>query len=625
MKRWFEFILHVPRVAILLTGVLPWTLTSENAPLRRAAVDRLPGVSLGYAIGTSPYTPFKGGIASFSSFVAASPGMKSSAEKPTVTFVDVTEPSGLHFLHRNSATPNKYLMETMTGGVAIFDYDQDGWMDIFFVNGAMLKNPQPDNEVPDKTSPEFWNRLFRNNHDGTFTDVTEKAGLQGRGYGMGVASADYDNDGFPDLFVTNFGDCILYHKNGNGTFSDVTAQAKIKVEGWATSAGFFDYDRDGFLDIFVCRYLQYTYSGNIYCGEKKPGARAYCHPDNFKPISNVLLRNNGDGTFSDVSQATQIKSSEGKGLGVAFADFNNDGLPDITVANDSYQQFLFKNNGNGTFTEMGVIAGVGYTEDGKTFAGMGTDFVDVDDDGFPDIVTTALSNESYAFFRNNGDESFTYATLVSNLGEITRLFAGWGLHVFDYDNDGSKDLFLANGHVMDNISLSQPHLNYMQKPLLVKRTGNKFVDVSSVSGSVFTQVWASRGAAFGDLDNDGDLDIVVSNCDGPAYVIRNDGGNKNHWIGVELRGIKSNRDGIGSQVILKTESGKVQYNQATTTGSYLSANDRRVFFGLGSEAKVRQIRILWPSGIEQILSDPTPDQFLKVEEQGEVNRKSSGS
>jgi enediyne biosynthesis protein E4 len=442
---------------------------------------------------------------------------------------------------------------------------------------------------------------------------------------MGVAAADYDNDGFTDLFVTNFGDCILYHNNGNGTFSDVSAQAKIKVDGWATSAGFFDYDRDGCLDLFVCRYVQYTFSGNIYCGEKRPGARAYCHPDNFKPISNVLLKNNGDGTFTDVSQTSRVKASEGKGLGVAFADFNNDGWPDISVANDSYQQFLFKNNGDGTFTEMGVIAGVGYTEDGKTFAGMGTDFVDLDDDGFPDILTTTLSNESYAFFQNNGDESFTYATLISNLGEITRLFAGWGLHIFDYDNDGSKDLFLANGHVMDNIAVTQPHLTYMQKPLLLKRVGKKFVDVSSSSGSVFAQAWASRGAAFGDLDNDGDLDIVVSNCDGPAYFVRNDGGNKNHWIGLELRGVKSNRDGIGSRIMLTTGSGKVQHNQVTTTASYLSANDRRVFFGLGDETKVKQIRILWPSGIEQVLTDPRSDQILKVEERLEGGSKTTGS
>ena len=540
-----------------------------------------------------------------------------------VTYVDVTSASGLHFLHRNSATSSKYLIESATGGVALLDYDSDGWLDVFFVNGAKLKDPQPDAEIPEKSSPEFWNRLFKNNHDGTFTDVTEKAGLQGRGYGMGVAAADYDNDGFTDLYVTNYADSILYHNNGNGSFTDVTAKAKIKTEGWTTSAGFFDYDKDGYLDLFVCRYVQWSFAGNIYCGEKKPGGRAYCHPDNFKPISNYLFRNNGDGTFTDVSEPSRIKASEGKGLGVAFADFNNDGLLDISVANDSYQQFLFKNNGNRTFTEMGVIAGVGYTEDGKTFAGMGTDFVDIDDDGLPDIVTTALSNESYAFFHNNGDESFTYATLTSNLGEITRLFAGWGMRIFDYDNDGSKDLFLANGHVMDNIELTQPHLRYMQKPLLLKKAGKKFVDVSSTSGTVFNQVWASRGAAFGDLDNDGDIDIVVSNCNGPAYYIRNEGGNKNHWIGLDLRGIKSNRDGIGARITLTSESGKVQHNHVSTTASYLSANDRRVFFGLGEETKIKQIRIQWPSGIEQVISDPKPDQVVKAEERAEGKLKVS--
>ncbi len=548
----------------------------------------------------------------------------SNERNSPVVFTDVTEASGLRFLHRNSATSNKYLMETMTGGVAVLDYDGDEWMDVFFVNGAKLKDPQPDGELLDKSSPEFWNRLFRNNRDGSFTDVTEKAGLQGRGYGLGVAAADYNNDGFPDLFVTNYGECILYRNNGDGTFADVTAQAGTKVEGWPTSAGFFDYNNDGHLDLFVCRYVQWNFAGNIYCGTKKPGGRAYCHPDNFKPISNYLFKNNGDGTFRDVSHASGIKASEGKGLGVAFADFNNDSHMDISVANDSYQQFLFKNEGNGTFTEMAVIAGAGYTEDGKTFAGMGTDFVDIDDDGFPDIVTSALSNESYAYFHNNGDESFSYATLISNLGEITRLFAGWGLRILDYDNDGVKDLFLANSHVMDNIEATQPHLSYLQKPLLLKRTGKKFMDVSASSGEVFNRLWASRGAAFGDLDNDGDVDIVVSNCNGPAYFIRNDGGNKNHWIALELRGTKSNRDGIGAKVKLISESGKIQYNHATTTASYLSAIDKRLFFGLGDEKTIKEIRIQWSSGIEQVIVNPAMDQFLKVEEKEEGKPKVSG-
>jgi hypothetical protein len=531
-----------------------------------------------------------------------------------VRYVDVTESSGLRFLHYNSPTSSKFLIETMSGGVAIFDYDNDGWQDVFFVNGAKLTEKQTDNDPLDKSSPECWNRLFRNKGDGTFLDVTAKAGLRGTGYGMGVAAADYDNDGHTDLLLTNYGGVILYRNNGDGTFSDATAAAQLKVEGWATSAGFVDYDNDGDLDLLICRYAVWNFAANIYCGAKTEGGRSYCHPDNFKPITNLLFRNNGDGTFTGVSQASKIAQSAGKGLGVAFADFNNDGWIDISVANDSYQQFLFKNRSDGTFEEVGVLSGVGYTEDGKTFAGMGTDFSDIDDDGFPDIVTTALSNESYAYFHNNGDESFTYATLFSSLGEITRLFSGWGVRIFDYDNDGVKDLFLANSHVMDNIEVTQPHLRYKQKPLLLKRAGRKFSDVSENSGEVFRQTWASRGAAFGDLDNDGDIDIVVSNCGGPAYAIRNEGGNRNHWLALDLRGSKSNRDGIGAKIKLTATSGKVQYNLVTTAASYLSANDRRAFFGLGGETSVKEIEITWPGGGKQVVANPAVDQFLKVEE-----------
>jgi len=535
-------------------------------------------------------------------------------EQAPVRYVDITTHSNLRFLHRNSATPSKFLIETMTGGVALFDYDNDGWLDVFFVNGAKLRDNQTDQAPLEKPGEEFWNRLFRNNHDGTFVDVTTKAGLQGTGYGMGAATGDYDNDGDTDLFVTNYGTGVLYRNNGDGTFSDATASSKLAAQGFLTSAGFFDYNHDGNLDLFVCRYMEWNFASNIYCGSKTEDGRSYCHPDNFKPISNLMFRNNGDGTFVDASRASRIADSPGKSLGLAFADFNNDGLLDISVANDSYQQFLFKNMGKGEFQEMAVLAGTGYTEDGKSFAGMGTDFADLDDDGFPDIVTTALSNESYAYFRNNGDESFTYATLVSSLGEITRLLAGWGMRIFDYDNDGSKDLFLANSHVMDNIEKNQPHLRYFQKPLLLKHVAKKFRDVSAASGEVFQRDWASRGAAFGDLDNDGDIDIVVSNCNGPAYVIRNDGGNRNHWIALELQGRKSNRDGIGARVKLVAASGKVQHSLATTTASYLSAIDRRVFFGLGAEAKIKEIEVLWPSGTKQLVSNPEIDRFLKIVE-----------
>lgn len=538
----------------------------------------------------------------------------SGESKVSATYVDATVSSGLRFLHRNSKTSEKYLIETMTGGVALIDYDGDGWEDVFFVNGAKIKDPQPDNEVLDKSAPEFWNRMFHNNRDGTFTDVTEKAGLRGKGYGMGAAVGDYDNDGHMDLFVSNFGHSILYRNNGDGTFTDVTAHSKLDVQGWACSAGFFDYNNDGYLDLFVTRYMVWNFSLNIHCGPKIPGGRAYCHPDNFKSISNYLLRNNGDGTFTDVTKISHIADSPGKGLGVAFADFNNDGFMDVEVANDQVQQFLFKNNGNGTFEEMAVLAGMGFTEDGKTFSGMGTDFVDLDNDGFPDIITTALSNESYAYFHNNGDESFTYATLITSLGEITRLLSGWGVHIFDYDNDGLKDLFIANGHVMDNIQNTQPHLHYMQKPSLLRNVNSKFVDVSDVSGPTFQQMWASRGAAFGDLNNDGSVDIVVSNCDGPSYYIRNEGGSRNNWIAVELRGVKSNRMGIGARVKLTSESGKVQYNMVSTTASYLSANDHRVFFGLGAEKKIKEIEVAWPGGHKQIVVEPRNNELLKIEE-----------
>ena len=467
-----------------------------------------------------------------------------------VRYVDVTATSGLHFLHRNSATPSKFLIETMTGGVALFDYDNDGWLDVFFVNGAKLKENQTDTEPLEKPGPEFWNRLFRNNHDGTFTDVTAKAGLQGKGYGMGAATGDYDNDGDTDLFVTSYGSAVLYRNNGDGTFSDVTAESKLTAQGFLTSAGFLDYDHDG---TSTCSFAAICNGALLQTSIAATRARM-AGPIAIR-ITSSRFRISCSATMATALLRTprfraRSEKAPGKSLGLAFADFNNDGLIDINVANDSYQQFLFKNLGKGVFQEMGVIAGTGYTEDGKSFAGMGTDFADIDDDGFPDIVTTALSNESYAYFHNNGDESFTYATLVSSFGELTRLLAGWGMRIFDYDNDGAKDLFLANSHVMDNIEKTQPHLRYLQKPLLLKHNGKKFQDVSAASGEVFQKVWASRGASFGDLDNDGDIDIVVSNCNGPAYVIRNEGGNRNHWIGLELQGKKSNRDGIGARVKL---------------------------------------------------------------------------
>ncbi|HZS55229.1 MAG TPA: CRTAC1 family protein [Bryobacteraceae bacterium] len=536
-----------------------------------------------------------------------------NADKP-VTYTDVTLSSRIHFYNNNSATSDKYLIETMTGGVAVFDYDNDGWLDVFLVNGARIRAGQLDSEPPDKSPPQFWNRLYHNNHDGTFTDVTERAGVRGTGYGMGAAVGDFDNDGFDDLLVTNYGSVILYHNNRDGTFTDVTMKAGLRTQGWMSSAGFFDYDSDGKLDLFICRYLDWNFSKNKYCGSRVEGGRSYCHPDNFNPIPDYLFHNNGDGTFTDVSARSHIAASPGKGLGVAFADFNNDGRLDVSIANDSFQQFLFMNNGDGTFTENALAAGAGYTADGKVFAGMGTDAADVDDDGKPDIVTTALSNENYAYFHNNGDGTFNYDTNISRLGQFTRLLGGWGMRIFDYDNDGHKDLFFANSHVMDNVEKMQPHLEYLQPPLLLKQVEGKFVNVSQQSGEIFSEKWASRGAAFGDLDNDGDIDVIVVTCGGPAYVLRNDGGNQNGWIGLDLRGTKSNRDGIGAKVKLIAESGRVQYGMVTTTASYQSAQDRRLFFGLAQEKVVRSVEIEWPSGAKQTIENPPMRKILTITE-----------
>src|SRR5688500_15473468 len=473
----------------------------------------------------------------------------SAALTPDVQFIDATKAAGITFTHANSATPSKYLVETMGGGVALFDYDNDGRLDVFFTNGAKIEDTMPRNGRPDKSDPAYWNRLYHQRADGTFEDVTEKAGVNGRAqnhYGMGAAVGDYDNDGFDDLYVTNYGVNTLYRNNGDGTFADVTARAGVAAGGWSASAGFVDYDNDGHLDLFVTRYLDWSFEKNRYCGEKKPGYRAYCHPDNFEPIPNVLFRNNGDGTFADLSAKAGIASAPGKGLGVAFADYDDDGWIDVYVANDSVPCFLFRNSGKGTFTEEGLIAGVALNEDGKTFAGMGVDFSDYDNDGRPDVFVTDLSNERYRLFRHNGDGSFRDATHASGVGGATLAFSGWSTRFLDYDNDGWKDIFVAQGHVMDTIEKTSPNLRYLQPPLLLRNQSGRFVRV--VPGATFQTDWAGRGAAFGDLDNDGDVDVVMSNVGEKAVVLRNDGGNRRNWHGIQTVGKRSNRGGIGCRV-----------------------------------------------------------------------------
>jgi len=499
----------------------------------------------------------------------------------------------------------------MGAGVALFDYDNDGRLDIFLVNGAPLADPTPKGTIPQKTDSRYWNRLYHQKSDGTFEDVTEKAGLQGAGYGMGVAIGDYDNDGFEDLYVTAYGGNKLYHNNGDGTFTDVTEKAGVGGSGWSTSAAWVDLDNDGFLDLVVLRYLQWDFE-DIWCGEHKEAHRAYCHPDYFKPIAPLVYHNNKDGTFTEVSQKIGL-AKPGKGLGVSLADYDRDGHIDLFVANDSMPEFLYHNKGDGTFEEVGLASGVAVDVDGRTFAGMGADFADYDNDGWPDIVVTDLANQRYALYENNGDGTFTYADFTTGIAHMTLSHSGWGVRFFDYDNDGWKDLLIAQGHDLDTIELNYPNLHYREPMLLARNTGKNFVDVSGQSGEVFQRPWVARGLAIGDLDNDGRLDAVVTTNDGPAHILHNETQTQNHWILLKLVGHKSNRDAIGAEVKLVTASGS-QYETVTTASSYLSASDKRVHFGMGPETIAQEIDILWPSGIKQTLTNVAADQILQIDE-----------
>ena len=538
-------------------------------------------------------------------------GPPASASASAGAFVDVTQRLGVNFQYRSSHTSKKYLPETMGAGVALFDYDNDGRLDIFLVNGARLSDPMPKGTIPQKTDSQYWNRLYRQKTDGTFEDVTQKAGLQGTGYGMGVAVGDYDNDGFEDLYVTAYGGNKLYHNNGNGTFTDVTQKAGVAGGGWSTSAAWVDLDGDGFLDLVVLRYLEWDFD-DIWCGEHKEGYRAYCHPDFFKPISPLVYHNNRDGTFTEVARKIGL-DKPGKGLGLAIADYDRDGHIDLFVANDSMAEFLYHNKGDGTFEDVGLVSEVAVDIDGRTYAGMGVDFADYNNDGWPDIVVTNLANQRYALYQNNGDGTFTYVSLNTGIGQMTLAHSGWGVRFFDYDNDGWKDLLVAQGHDLDTIELNYPNLRYREPLLLARNTGHGFVDVSAQSGNVFAQAWVSRGMAVGDLDNDGRLDAVVTTNDGPVHILHNETSTQNHWLLLNLVGHKSNRDAIGAEVTLVTKLGP-QYATVSTTGSYLSASDKRVHFGLGRESAAQRIEIRWPSGIRQMLKDVPADQILQIDE-----------
>jgi len=511
---------------------------------------------------------------------------------------------GIDFLLQNSPTPRKFLIETMPGGVALFDYNNDGLLDIFLMNGGRITEGLHVPETFERSNPRYWNRLYRQNRDGSFLDVTQAAGLANAGngnYGMGVAVGDYDNDGNADLYVTSYGKNILYHNNGDGTFTDVTAKAGVAGGGWSVSAGFFDYDNDGRLDLFVTRYMDWDADHNKICGGDW---HTYCPPNAFPATTCLLYHNRGDGTFEDVTERSGLAAKKGRALGVAFADYDGDGFTDIFVANDGMQQYLFRNNGNGTFTECGLESGVAFTADGKGMSGMGTVFQDYDNDGRPDVLVTVLPREIYSLYHNEGGGNFNYASLEAGLGAMTSMSSGWGVGLEDFDNDGWKDLFVAQGHVLDNVQDIDASLRYKELPLIALNHKGRF----ERADSGVMKPLAARGVAFGDINNDGCMDAVVSCLGGPPVLLLNRGGGNNHWLSISLQGTRSNRDGYGARVSVNGQT-----RVATSSGSYLCANDKRLHFGLGASEKAT-VEILWPSGAKQILNDVRADQFLPVRE-----------
>jgi hypothetical protein len=526
-------------------------------------------------------------------------------------FIDVTDKVGVHFLHQAPHTSRKYLIETMGSGVALFDCDNDGRLDLYLVNGAPYPDPTPKGFIPQKTGPEYWNRMYHQKADGTFEDITEKSGLKGVGYGMGVAVADYDNDGNEDIFVTAYGGNRLYHNNGDCTFTDVTEVAGVSGSGWSTSATWVDLDNDGLLDLVVARYVTWDWD-DVYCGEHREGFRGYCHPDVFPPIPLLVYHNDGNGHFTEVSHKLGL-DKPAKALGVGIADYDRDGRIDLYIANDSMPEFLFHQKSDGTFEEVGLEAGVAVNSEGQTYAGMGIDFADYDNDGWPDLVVTDLANQRYALYRNNHDGTFDYVSPSSGIGEISRLHSGWSLRFLDYDNCGWKDLLIAQGHDLDTIEKSFPQLHYREPMLLLRNTGKKFVDVSPISGEIFHEAWVGRGMAIGDIDNDGRTDAVVTTNGGPAHVLLNKTVTANHWITLRLIGHKSNRDGIGSVVKLTTAQGS-QWATVTTSSGYLSASDPRVHFGMGNSVRAAIIEVRWPTGLLQTLTDVKGDQQIEVDE-----------
>jgi enediyne biosynthesis protein E4 len=540
------------------------------------------------------------------------PAAQDAKSDGPIQFEEIAQKAGLRFITANGNTENKNQPQTMVAGIALFDYDGDGYLDVYLIGGAAIPSLQ-------KETPEYSNRLFHNNRNGTFTDVTEKAGLAGAGYGSGVAIGDYDNDGWPDVFLANVTGNQLFHNNHDGTFTDVTEKAGVggaKLNGkkmWSVGAGWFDYNNDGLLDLFVVNYCVWEVNTDPYCRVKE-GVRGYCHPKYYQPTHSTLYRNNGDGTFTDVSEETGIAQQFGKGMSVTFADYDGDGYLDAFVANDTTQNFLFHNLKGKKFEEVALQAGVGYAQDGVARSGMGADFRDVNNDGLPDLWHTAVEHEQFPLWINHGHGEFQDETVARGLAK-TNDMSGWGNGMADFDNDGWKDLFVARANVMDNISDQNPGRKYPEPNTIFRNLGKgKFADVSAEAGPDFQLEAAHRGVAFGDLDNDGRIDMVVSVLNGPVKLFHNTTPNNNHWILLKLVGSKSNRIGIGAQIKVTTADGNKQWNEATTAVGYASSSDPRVHFGLGKNDKIQELEIRWPSGTLQTLKDVPANQILIIQE-----------
>ncbi|HEX8117553.1 MAG TPA: CRTAC1 family protein [Pyrinomonadaceae bacterium] len=530
---------------------------------------------------------------------------KSAAQAPLV-FTEV-EPgkSKIVWTHDNGRSEAHHLPETCGGGGIFFDYDNDGWLDVYLVNSGPADFYKP--------TAQLKNALYRNNHDGTFTDVTDKAGVAGGTFGMGAAAADYDGDGWQDLYVTAYGRNILYRNNHDGTFTDVTDKAGVAAPGWSTQATFFDFDGDGKLDLWVSSFVEYSAAGTIFCGDNKVGRRYYCVPRVFKPRPSHLFRNNGNGTFADVSVQSGIAASPGKSFGAVATDVNNDGLTDLFVANDTMPNFLFVNKGKGKFEEVGLPSGVAYSDAGAPRSGMGVDAGDYDGDGWQDLFVANIDQELFSLYQNQKD--LTFIDKPGEIGQATRLLSGWGLKFFDYDDDGDPDLILANGHPDDMVELQSLKVKYKEPLLLFENTGGKFVNVSAQSGPVFQKDFPARGLSVGDYDNDGDLDVLVVNNGAAPALLRNDGGNRNNWLGLELVATKSSPGAVGA--VITWEAGGVKRTRLKTGGgSYLASHDPRELLGLGKAAKVDSVEIKWPSGRVDRLSNVAPNKYVKVVEGG---------